>query len=182
MRNRGSLYFGLLLILLGGVFLLAQVGGVFLEPLGLHLGWADIWPFLILFVALAFWLPILIWWDRRANLAGLAIPGTIIGVNGLLLLYQNTTGDWGSWAYLWALEPISVGLGLLMLYLLGHRQQGLLVAAGILIGVGAVFFVVFSSIFVGWIRFLAPVVLILVGILAIMRGVRERSAEDGPQP
>ena len=35
-------------------------------------------PVIILLVGAAFWLPIIIWWDRRANVAGLAVPAMIL--------------------------------------------------------------------------------------------------------
>ncbi|MEM5775716.1 MAG: hypothetical protein AAGU05_12015, partial [Anaerolineaceae bacterium] len=43
---------------------------------------------------------------------GLAVPGSIIGGIGGILFYQNWTGDWVSWAYIWTLIPGLVGLGL----------------------------------------------------------------------
>lgn len=45
--------------------------------------------------------------------SGLAIPGGIVTMTGLVLLFQNATGLWASWAYAWALvAPGGVGLGL----------------------------------------------------------------------
>ena len=172
MGNRGSLYVGILLITLGGLFLLGS--------LGIGVGWDVLWPFIIVFVGLAFWLPIVLWWDRRAQIAGLAIPGTIILTNGLILLYQNLSGDWGSWSYLWTLEPFSVGVGLLMLYLLGGRERGVLVAASIVGGIGLVFFVIFATAFGGILSILGPIALIAVGVLVIISGARQRAEEDYP--
>ena len=142
--------------------------------------WGAIWPFLILLVGFAFWLAIIIWWDSRRKIAGLAIPATIVTTNGLILLYQSLTGDWASWSYLWALEPLSVGVGLLMLYLLGNRERGVLVAAYIVGGIGLVFFIIFASAFGGLIRLIGPMVLILVGILILISGARRRAEEDMP--
>ncbi|MBN1399732.1 MAG: hypothetical protein JXA74_02780 [Anaerolineae bacterium] len=183
MRNRASLYIGLLLLALGGFFLLASITEDLGGPLGQALGWGGLWPLIILVVGVAFWLPIFIWWDRREQLAGLAIPGAIVTVNGLLLLYQNMTGDWDSWAYAWAVEPMAVGLGLLCLYLLTpERPRGLLVAAAIVGGVGALFFIIFGSVFGGAIRIAGPVLLILIGLLVILRGVRGQPDDDRPAP
>src|SRR5438552_19018391 len=48
--------------------------------------------------------------DRKV--AGLAVPGTVITGTGLILFYQNITGHWQSWAYVWTLYPLFVGLAL----------------------------------------------------------------------
>ena len=101
MKNRGTTYVGILLIAAGFLFLVAQMTGRWI-------GWAGMWPFLILLVGAAFWMPIFIWWERRQQLAGLAMPGTIIMTNGLILLAQNVTGKWGTWSYLWTMELIAV--------------------------------------------------------------------------
>jgi hypothetical protein len=132
MKDRGALYVGLMMILFGGLFLLIQLSGSLLAPLGIR-------------------------------------------------LYQSLTGDWASWAYLWAFEPLSVGLGLLALYALGDRDKGLLVASAIVGGIGLVFFIIFASAFGGLIRILGPVALILIGILFLVRGARERVAEEIPE-
>jgi hypothetical protein len=181
MRDRGALYVGVLLIALGILFMFTQVAGTLLSPWGLRFGWSQMWPFTILFVGFAFWLPIVLWWDRRQQVAGLAIPATIITANGLLLLYQNLTGDWDSWAYMWALEPISVGLGLLFLYFLSVRQPGLLTAAAIVCGIGLFFFAIFASIFGGVLRILGPAALILIGILIMLNAVNRRAKGGMPQ-
>ena len=180
MRNRGSLYVGILLLAFGGLFLLAQLSTQLLAPFEIHWGWGRLWPLLILLVGLAFWLPVLIWWDDRAKIAGLVVPGTIVTINGLMLLYQALTRDWASWSYLWTMEPVGVAVGLLALYWLGPRDRGLLVAAGIVGGVGLFFFVIFASIFGAWLRFLVPVLVIVAGLVLLLRGVQDRNRDDLP--
>ena len=176
MKDRGALYLGILLIVFGGFFLVAQVSSHLWLPFDIHLGWSGLWPLLILLVGLAFWLPIFIWWNRKEEIAGLAVPATIITTNGLILLYQNLTGDWDSWSYAWALEPVSVALGLIILYLLlGRQGRGLLVAAGIVGGVGLVMFVIFAAIFGGLLGILAPAVLILLGLFIIINGLKQNT-------
>jgi len=178
MRNRGLLYVGVLLVAFGIVFLIAQTAEVLLAPGEGHHGWRVMWPFLVLLVGLAFWLPLLIWWDRRRELAGLAVPAAIVTTNGLILLYQNLTGDWESWSYLWTMEPIAVAAGLLVIYLLSNQARGVLVAAGILGGIGLLFFLIFSSASGGLPGLVAPAALILAGILIAISGLRRR-AEQG---
>jgi len=181
MKDRGLLYIGVLLVAFGIVFLLAQTTDVLLAPLGMDLGWGAMWPLLILIVGLAFWLPILLWWERRVALAGLAVPGAIVTMNGLILLYQNLSGDWGSWSYLWSLEPIAVGVGLLAIYLLSNRARGVLATAAILGGIGLIFFMIFASAFGGLPGILAPAALILAGILVAIAGIRRRTGQESPK-
>lgn len=180
MRDRGALYAGILLIVFGGLFLFAQMGSVLLRSLGIEIGWAELWPFIVVLIGLAFWLPLLVWWEQRHKIAGLIIPGTIILVNGLVFLYSNSTGDWQGWSYLWTLEPISVGLGLLLFYMVASRERGVLLAAAIVGGIGLAFFVIFASVFGGWVRLVVPFVLILVGCLFLLRGLRERASAGMP--
>jgi hypothetical protein len=108
----------------------------------------------------------------------MAVPGIILLVNGLMLQVQNLTGWWHSWAYTWALEPVAVGLGLLAMYFLGHRSDGLLVAASIVGGSGLLFFMIFASAFGGIFRWVGPLALIGVGALVILRGVAQQSDRD----
>ena len=50
---------------------------------------------------------------------GFAIAGSIVTTVGSVLLYQQTTGHWESWAYAWALVgPGAAGLGMLVYGLL----------------------------------------------------------------
>lgn len=178
MRSRGALYVGVLLILLGGLFLLMEVGSTANRWFHLQLGWGRLWPLFICFASLAFWLPILVWWPQHEKLAGLAIPATIVGTNGLILLYQSLSGNWGTWAYLWTLEPISVAVGLLCTYLIGERNRGLLLASGIVGGVGLFFFAIFSTAFGGFWRVLLPAVLIVIGLYLLLRGASRGQALD----
>jgi hypothetical protein len=172
MRNRGALYMGLLLLGFGSFFMLATLTQGIRGFLGRFLGYDGLWPMLIILAGAAFLLPIAIWWDKRASVAGLVVPGVIITFNGLMLFVQNWTGAWRSWAYAWALEPVAVGASLWALYtLLGQRPRELRLAAGIVAGVGAVLFVLFASLFGGAIRYIGPAALIAIGALVITRAL-----------
>ena len=55
---------------------------------------------------------------------GALVPGGIITMAGLVLAYQNATGDWASWSYAWALViPGGVGIGLFLQGLRNRDQQ-----------------------------------------------------------
>lgn len=52
--------------------------------------------------------------------AGLLIPGAIVSGTGAILLVQDWTNYWQSWAYAWALYPVFVGIGMI---LMGQRTH-----------------------------------------------------------
>jgi Domain of unknown function (DUF5668) len=91
------------LIVVGGIFLASNVFGIDFDF------WDSIWPLIIiapgvLMLAQAF--------TGGKNSEGFVYPGSIITGTGLILLYQNITGHWESWSYLWALYPVFIGLAL----------------------------------------------------------------------
>jgi predicted membrane protein len=101
------------------------------------------------------------------RLPALAIPAIIIGANGLLLGFCNLTGLWQAWALLWPIEPLSIGLGLLVLAFL-NKSHGTRVAAVVLfiIAGGGFFIMSFVSVFnYSILRFGAPLMLIMTGVI-----------------
>ncbi len=133
--------------------------------------WSWMWSFEVLalavgFLAAAFWM----------RTWGLVVPAIIIGVNGLIFLFCGLTGWWGAWAWLWAAEPLAVGLALLALAL-GKRSSGLVVAGLILCVIAAVGFggmtLILSDFW--WLgSLMGPVMLIGVGMLLLGWGVLGR--------
>lgn len=117
--------------------------------------------------------------------SGATIPGAVITVLGLVLAYQNSTGDWPSWAYAWALVvPGGVGLGM-YLQALRDRDRHALHSGRTLIFVGLMIFVIgfvfFESILgisgrdygiVG--KAALPALLIVIGIILLVRSIQRR--------
>ncbi len=134
--NVGSLVGGTILIGLGLLTLFSQL----FRDLRL---WSYLWPFAIIGSGLIFFAGM---FAGGKSMAGLAIPGSIITVNGLMLLAQNLTGQWGSWSYGWTVIIASVGLGIFIMGLYQgdeqRKQSGLKVMK-----IGAVLFVVFGVFF-----------------------------------
>jgi hypothetical protein len=130
-----QLYFGLVLVFTGGLFLADQLLGIGLM--------ADYWPLLILLFGLTFFVGML---GVGKKGAGLAIPGSVLVVLGLLLFVQNLFNLWVTWAYAWALLISATGLGMLIMngYL---KREGLRRAAGLIIGIGLAVFVFFGVLF-----------------------------------
>ena len=168
--QRSALVGGIILILLGVIFLVSQVAP------GLW-SWVDAfsWP---LFVVGAGVLLLII--GVLTNTPGMAVPACIVGGIGLLLYWQNQTGNWESWAYAWALIPGFVGVGTILMGLWQGRWAD--VRGGIwLVAISAILFVVFGSfmggLFGGNLGIIAkwwPLALIALGILSLVDYVAKR--------
>lgn len=100
-QDNGRAIGGIVLIGLGAIFLLAQVTGF---------DFGAIWPLFVIIPGTIFLAIALRGQDEKT--AGFIFPGTIITGTGLILAYQNFTGHWESWAYIWALYPVMVGMAL----------------------------------------------------------------------
>jgi hypothetical protein len=104
---------------------------------------------------------------------GMAIPASIIAGIGGILFYQNQTGDYSSWSYMWALIPGFVGVGTILAGLLGEQTRRNLSHGLNLIVISTVLFLVFATFF-GGLSILgdygAAIVLILLGLYVLIRG------------
>ncbi len=151
----GLLIPGVPLLLLSGILLFSSAFNVW----GVW-GWlwpVSIWGLAVGFVAAALYMRV-IW---------LLIPAIIIGVNGVLLQFCALSGWWSAWAVLWTLEPLAVGLALLVVNI-RVRKAGLLIADLILCGIAAVSLIGMSALFPEWLLFNVLGPLILLGIGGIM--------------
>lgn len=163
MKNRGSLVGGILLIVFGVLALFGQIFRGFDF-------WGTFWPFFVIGFGAMFFVGMA---AGGKSASGLAIPGSIISVIGLMLFVQNLTGHWESWAYSWAVIVISVGLGILIMgYWSGDEGQRR--AGWGVMKIGAILFILFGAFFemifnsFGFARFLFPVVLIALGVYLIL--------------
>jgi drug/metabolite transporter (DMT)-like permease len=162
-RNTGALVGGSLLILFGLLALLTQLFSGFDF-------WGTFWPFLIMGVGAMFFVGM---FAGGKSVAGLAIPGSIIMVVGLMLFIQNLTNHWESWSYSWTVILIAVGLGIYIMGLYAgsqsQRQSGVQVMK-----VGLVMFILFGAFFemifnsFGLSNMLFPVALILLGLYLLV--------------
>ncbi len=127
--------------------------------------WAVAWPLEVLALATGFILA-----GIFMRVPALAIPAAIIGINGLVLAFCALTGMWQAWAILWPVEPLAVGIGLLILGMF-NRSPGVKLAATILFSVaGGGFFItsLFSRFNTTILRFAVPGMLIITGTLIII--------------
>jgi hypothetical protein len=156
-RRRSNLVAGLLLIL-GGLLVLALQ----LLP---NVVLTFTWPWIIIGFALVVFLI-----GAVTGVPALAVPACIIGGIGGILTYQTITGDWDSWAYVWAFIPGFVGLGLVVAGLLGGDGASSMRAGGWLILISLVLFAAFGSLFgaLGLLGAYWPVLLIVLGLLLLL--------------
>jgi hypothetical protein len=177
----GMAALGIVLIVLGGLFLVSEQ---------LNVDWhAQGWPMYVIVpgvVLLVAGLAI----PHEAGL-GMAIPGGMITTVGLLLAYQYYNDQWASWAYVWALVvPGSVGVTL-SLYGILHRRIDLLDAGLRAAAVGLGLFVAFGLFFVNVVgighgrqpeilqRGL-PILAIALGVLIVVVNLLPRRSEPSP--
>lgn len=163
-RGLGALFIpGIPVLVTGGILMAASISQ--------HWDiWALAWPMEVLAVAFGFGLAAIF-----MRVPALMIPSLIVGVNGIVLAFCNLTGLWQAWALLWPVEPLAVGLGLLILGL--ARRSGSISFAGVILcalaGVGF-FMMSFMSMFnFSILRFTVPAMLVLTGvIIALMSFIR----------
>jgi hypothetical protein len=83
--------------------------------------WSYLWPLEMLSLALGF-----IFFAIYSRNIWLLIPALYIGANGAVLQFCALTGWWASWAVLWTVEPLCVGL---MLLLVAYKSRSVVVMA-----------------------------------------------------
>jgi hypothetical protein len=174
--SSGAAVLGGILIALGLVLFAGQ-------QLNIDIGHAA-WPFYVIAPGLA--LATLGLTQRRGS--GLTIAGSVVTMIGLVLLYQNATDRFESWAYAWALVgPGGNGIGML---LYGTRsgdrklaRDGFLTILGALglFAVGLVFFegiIGISGERLPLPEWVLPVAVIAIGVLVLLRGLTYRRPAD----
>jgi hypothetical protein len=148
------------------------------------------WPLFVIVPGMALLVASL--FQRPPHGLGLAIPGGIVAMVGLVLFYQQATGHWESWSYAWALVgPGAAGLATLLYGLL--FREGKLIRDGLrLTVISAAIFAVglwyFETIFdtgrvpidlAAW----WPLVLVALGIAALVTGlVNAGPTDERPSP
>ena len=175
-QGRTQLALGIILILLGGWFIAQRT---FPEVAAFAARFSD-WPFTVIGVGVLLLLLGLI-----LGSPGLAVPAAIVSGIGGILYYQELTGNWESWSYMWTLIPGFVGVGVVLQGLLGEDTRRNLRHGLNLMVVSAVLFLVFSAFLGGWNllgNFGPAILLILLGLWVLgsglYRSMRGNSREE----
>jgi hypothetical protein len=189
-KGRVSSILGVALVGLGALFLVGRMLDIDLMRF--------IWPFFIIGPGLMFFAGMVL---GKKPAGPLAIPGSIVTMTGLILLYQSIFNVWGSWAYIWTLIiPTSIGIGLVINGIWSEvpslKQKG-----EVMVRVGAIMFLGFGALFELLIFPLAgdgaeratinnimwPLLLIGIGIYVLRQrqvagGNGQRAASNGHRP
>jgi hypothetical protein len=175
-RGLGGLFIpGVPILVTGGVLLFTSV----FDAWG---AWSWLWPLEVLGVALGF-----LFAAVYTRVLWLLIPAIIIAANGLLFQFCAITGWWGIWAVLWTIEPLSLGLALLVFGLI-KRSMGLLVAAAGLLGLGGVALIgmtALASLQAVWpgswfVNLVGPFAIMAAGLLLLILSLLHRPASVTP--
>jgi hypothetical protein len=167
-RHKGTMFIGLVLILVGILYLLNNFGifQIYFDIFDIGFIFSRFWPLFIIIPGLIFHYS---FFTAKTPDAGLLVPGGILLVAGftcqLSMLFDL-------WAYLWPGFMLAVAVGLFELYVFGTREKGLLIPVFILGGLSVIFFS-FSLGSIGFLRtYLIPLILIFGGILIVARNRR----------
>lgn len=173
-KRRSGVVGGVVLILLGLAFLAGQFG---------LLSWPSelTWPLILVGIGAG-----LLIIGLLAGEPGMAVPACVVAGIGGILYWQNSTGQWESWAYVWTLIPGFVGVGTILTGLLEWKWET--IRGGIwLLVISAILFGVFSAIFAPmfggdtplgkwW-----PLLLILLGVLTLLEALTRGLRHNTPQ-
>ncbi len=166
-RHRSGIIGGILLVLLGGWLLALQI----VPGLDALIDIEFSWPLFVIAAGV-----ILLIFGLLTAEPGMAVPACIVGGIGLMLYYQNATGNWTSWAYAWTLIPGFAGVGAILAGLLGDNRSKSIRDGLNLIVISAVMFVIFGS-FLGGLNLLGnywPILLILLGVWILVQPLLRR--------
>jgi len=173
-RNRTQLVLGVLLVLVGVFYFLAQQRPELWAWTRLEFQW----PFYVIGAG-----ALLLVIGLLTGAPSMAIPAALVAGIGCILYYQNRTEDWASWSFLWTLIPGFVGIGTMLTGLLGEDTRHNLSRGLNLLVLSAGGFFVFALIFqrLNFLGAYGPAaILILLGLFVIGRGMlRGRTSNGG---
>jgi hypothetical protein len=160
MKHKNGVALGIILIILGLLFLAREIAPQYFQF------WD--WPFFIIGLGGVFLL-----WAIFSGTGGLAVPGSILSGIGGILYYQNLTGDWESWSFIWALIPAFVGVGIIIGGIIDRNYKEAFSGGLILLLISGIIFFAFGSAFglQPEITKYWPALLIVLGLIALARAL-----------
>jgi hypothetical protein len=175
-RGTSAVGLGAVLVIVGLLLFVGQLTNVGIDDVG--------WPLIIVAIGVV----LLALGLFVNNEQGMVVGGTVVTTIGLVLLYQNETGHWASWAYAWALVgPAASGLGLVLWGVRNGNGGDVRNGTWGLLG-GLAIFVVGYLFFEGVIglsgerlplpEWVLPAAVIVIGVAVLLRGLMERREPD----
>ena len=166
--------FGLFLLLIGGLLILANFGVI-------EIAWDNLWPLFVLIPGILFELSYFNYRKDDDNRGGIEdFPGSaLLVLGGILITYGllflvNVIYGWHLMENLWPIFLLGVAIGLLQAYLFGRREKYLLIPVGIL-GAISLFFLINNLLFIDF-GLIAGIVLLLIGIWILLK--KSKSSDE----
>jgi len=160
--NGFRLMFGLFFVVIGILALLAAINAI-------SLSWDYFWPLFILVPGLAFEFSYFNRKSKDYRNAGILVPGGIL-LTVSVIFYINIFFGWHLMEYMWPLFILAPAIGLFQLYFFGKRNKGVLMATGILAGIGF-FALIINLLRIDFFVYIFSIGLIAVGVYFIFRGI-----------
>ena len=170
-RNSSQVAIGIALLLVGALMLSAQLVPDLRQLIAPYASWPMIIGVFGLFL-------IFIGFFSR-NPESITGGCFFIGLAGIFT-YQNSTGDWASWAYMWTLFGAFSGAGLILSSFVSTVPQKKIIRGLRDILISAIMFFLFSSFLGGknWVGPYWPVLIILAGLILLMKPLFARFFEE----
>jgi len=167
---------------LGGLFIpgipVLVTGGILLAESMLDYWeiWVIAWPLEVIAVGIGFLLAAIF-----MRVIWLLIPSLIITFVGGALAFTTLTGLWSTWAFLWTVVPLALGLAFITIGLNEQRNAITIVGAGFA-GFAGVAFASLSVFTTDWgfANLIAPGFVILMGMLILGTGFVKREQIERP--
>lgn len=160
MKRKNTVAFGVILIILGMVFLTREIAPQYFPQ------WE--WPFYIIGLGGIFLI-----WSITSGAGRLAIPGSILSGVGGILYYLELTGGWQRTSIVWSLVPSFVGLGVIIAGIIDRNFKGAFLSGLTLFLISGIIFFALgtnyglpSEITKYW-----PVLLILLGLITLVQAL-----------
>ncbi len=167
-RALGGLFIpGVPILVTGGILFTASV----MNNWGI---WAHAWPLVVIAEALGLALGAIF-----IRVIWLMIPALIVGFVGLALQFTALTGFWATWAVLWTLVPLALGVAFLIIGIKEHRETLTTVGMGFC-GFAGLAFAGLSIYPVGlkFANLIAPAIVILMGAMLIAIAFLKKNKPD----
>jgi hypothetical protein len=159
-------------VALGVVFILAGLAFFALRLIpGFILSETAVWPLIIIGSGLALFII-----GVFVEAPDMAVPACIVAGVGGILYWQNMTGDWGSWAYMWTLFPGFAGVGIIIAGLMAERGSHAFWNGVSSIVSSMIMFLIFGSFFGAFVGLGTywPLLLVAAGLILLLRSVFDR--------